>query len=80
MASPLPFVRFSDGWGEHTLELLERFHGEFSDFRREQESVRARLSSLEQHFATVSGDLAQIRHEMDSIRADVSAIRRRLDA
>ena len=65
--------------GQHTLELLKRFHAEFTDFRREQESVRARLSSLEQHYATMSGDLAQIRRELDDIRSDVSQIKRRLD-
>ena len=65
--------------GDHTLELLKRFHAEFTDFRREQESVRARLSSLEQHFGTMTVDLAQIRVEMDGIRDGVSRIRRRLD-
>jgi predicted nucleic acid-binding Zn-ribbon protein len=64
---------------EHTLELLKRFHAEFTDFRREQESMRSRLSSLEQNFATMCGDLAQIRIELDDIREDVSLIRRRLD-
>lgn len=63
----------------HTPELLKRFHAEFSDFRREQESVRARLSSLEQHYATMSGDLAQIRVELDDIRTDISHIKRRLN-
>jgi septation ring formation regulator EzrA len=63
----------------HTLELLRRFYNEFADFRREQESVRARLSSLEQHYATMSGDLARIRVELDDIRSDVSQIKRRLD-
>lgn len=65
--------------GEHTLELLKRFHGEFTDFRREQDSVRMRLSSLEQHFGTMTVDLAQIRVEMDAMRHDISQIRRRLD-
>ena len=64
---------------EHTLELLKRFHSEFTDFRREQESMRGRLSSLELNFATMSGDLAQIRIELDDIRTDVSLIKRRLD-
>jgi predicted nucleic acid-binding Zn-ribbon protein len=64
---------------DHTLELLKRFHSEFTDFRREQESMRGRLSSLEQNFATMSGDLAQIRIELDDIRTDVSLIKRRLD-
>lgn len=63
----------------HTLELLKRFHAEFSDFRREQESVKARLSSIEQHHATMSGEIAQIRIELDDIRSDVSLIKRRLD-
>jgi predicted nucleic acid-binding Zn-ribbon protein len=64
---------------QHTLELLKRFHAEFTDFRREQESMPARLSSLEQHHATMSGDLAQIRIELDDIRSDIKQIRRRLD-
>jgi predicted nucleic acid-binding Zn-ribbon protein len=63
----------------HTLELLKKFHAEFTDFRRDQESARARLSSLEQHYATMSGDLAQIRVELDDIRSDISRIKRRLD-
>ena len=64
---------------QHTLELLKRFHAEFTDFRREQDSMRVRLSSLEQHFATMSGDLAQIRIELDNVRQDVGQIKRRLD-
>jgi hypothetical protein len=64
---------------DHTLELLKRFHGEFGDFRREQESMRMRLSSLEQHFATMTVDLAQIRVEMDGMRGDISHIKRRFD-
>ncbi len=64
---------------DHTLELLKRFHAEFTDFRREQESMRMRLSSLEQHYATMSGDLAQIRIELDDIRGDISQIKRRID-
>lgn len=65
--------------GDLTYELLKRFHSEFADFRREQDSNRARLSSLKQHYATMSGDLAQIRVELDGIRADISRIKRRLD-
>jgi hypothetical protein len=65
--------------GEHTLKLLKRFHAEFTDFRRDQDSVRARLSSLEQHFATMTVDLTQIRVEMDGMRDGISLIRRRLD-
>ncbi len=64
---------------DHTLELLKRFHAEFTDYRREQASARMRLSSLEQHYATMSGDMAQIRIELDDIRADISLIKRRLD-
>jgi predicted nucleic acid-binding Zn-ribbon protein len=64
---------------DHTLELLKRFHAEFTDFRREQESMRMRVSSLEQHYATMSGDLAQIRIELDHIRSDISQIKRRSD-
>ena len=63
----------------HTLELLKRFYSEFTDFRREQASNRMRLSSLEQHYATMSGDMAQIRIELDDIREDISQIKRRLD-
>ncbi len=65
--------------GDLTYELLKKLYAEFADFRREQASVRARLSSLEQHYATMSGDLAQIRVELDDIRSDVSLIKRRLD-
>jgi len=65
--------------GKHTLELLKRFHADFTDFRQEQDSVRARLSSLEQHFGTMTVDLAQIRVEMDGMRNDISLIKRRLD-
>ncbi len=64
---------------DHTLELLKRFHAEFTDFRREQNSMRGRLSSLEQNFVTMAGDLAQVCVELDDIRTDVSLIRRRLD-
>jgi phage shock protein A len=64
---------------DHTLELLKRFHAEFTDFRREQESLRMRVSSLEQHYATMSGDLAQIRLEMDYMRTGITQIKRRLD-
>ena len=63
----------------HTLELLKRFHAEFSDFRREQEGVKARLSSIEQHCATMSGEIAQFRIELGDIRSDVSLIKRRRD-
>ena len=55
------------------------FTRKFTDFRREQETVRARLSSLEQHYATMSGDIAQIRIELDDIRSDISLIKRRID-
>jgi predicted nucleic acid-binding Zn-ribbon protein len=64
---------------DHTLELLKRFHLEFTDFRREQESMRSRLSSIEQHQVAMSGDIAQIRVELDDIRSDISLIKRRLD-
>lgn len=64
---------------DFTYELLKRFHAEFTDFRREQASNRMRLSSLEQHYATMSADLAQIRIKLDDIRADISQIKRRLD-
>ena len=63
----------------HTLELLKKFHAEFTEFRREQESVRGPLSSPEQHYATSAGDLAQIRIELDDIRSDISQIKRRLN-
>jgi septal ring factor EnvC (AmiA/AmiB activator) len=62
-----------------TYELLKRVHADIGELKREVVSNRARLSSLEQHYATMSGDLAQIRIELDDIRSDVSQIRRRLD-
>jgi chromosome segregation ATPase len=62
-----------------TYELLKRVHADLAELKREAVSGRARLSSLEQHYATMSGDLAQIRIELDDIRGDVSQIRRRLD-
>ena len=62
-----------------TYELLKRVHTDISEIKREMASNRARLSSLEQHYATMSGDLAQIRIELDDIRSDVSHIKRRLD-
>jgi predicted nucleic acid-binding Zn-ribbon protein len=62
-----------------TYELLKRVHADLSELKREVVSNRARLSSLEQHYATVSGDLAQIRIELDHIRVDISQIKRRLD-
>ena len=65
--------------GDLTYELLKRLYAEFTDFRKDQASVRARLSSLEQHYSTMAGDLAQIRVELDDIRGDVSMIKRRLD-
>lgn len=68
-----------DDVANHTFELLKRFHDEFMDFRREQASNRMPLSSLEQHYATMSGDLAQIRIELDDIRSDIQHIKRRID-
>ena len=62
-----------------TYELLKRVHADVGELKREMVSNRARLSSIEQHYATVSGDLAQIRVELDDIRADISHIKRRLD-
>ncbi len=64
---------------QRTLELLKLFRAEFTDYRREQESLRMRVSSLDQHYATMAGDLAQIRLELDPIRSDVSQIKRRID-
>lgn len=64
---------------ELTYELLKRVHADVAEMRREVVSNRARLSSLEQHYATMSGDLAQIRIELDDIRSDISLIKRRLD-
>ena len=65
--------------GDHAYELLMRVHEDVADVERELVTNRARLSSLEQHFATMTGDLAQIRSELDDMRADLSHIRRRLD-
>jgi septal ring factor EnvC (AmiA/AmiB activator) len=62
-----------------TYELLKRVQADVAEIKREFSSNRARLSSLEQHYATMSGDLAQIRVELDDIRSDVSQIRRRID-
>ena len=65
--------------GDHAYELLMRVHEDVADVERELVTNRARLSSLDQHFATMTGDLAQIRSELDDMRADLSHIRRRLD-
>jgi hypothetical protein len=54
-----------------TYELLKRVHADVSELKREVVSNRARLSSIEQHYATMSGDL--------DIRSDISQIKRRLD-
>ena len=62
-----------------TYELLKRVHADVADLKRENASIRVRLSSIEQHYATMSGDLAQIRIELDDIRGDVSQIKRRVD-
>ena len=62
-----------------TYELLKRVHADVSEVKRDLASNRARLSSLEQPHATMSGDLAQIRAELDDIRSDISHIKRRLD-
>ena len=64
---------------EHTLELLKRMHGEFAEFRRSLDSLTARASSLEQHVATMMGDIAQIRSELVDVRDDISQIKRRLN-
>ncbi len=62
-----------------TYELLKRVHSDLSELKREMVTNRTRLSSLEQHYATMSGDLAHIRIELDDIRSDISLIRRRID-
>lgn len=41
-----------------TYELLKRVHADLADVKREVVSNRARLPSLEQHYATMSGDRA----------------------
>ena len=64
---------------EHALELLKRMNAQFADFQRQLDSVQARLLSLEQHPATVTGDIAHIRVELTDIRTDVGRIKRRLD-
>jgi predicted nucleic acid-binding Zn-ribbon protein len=69
----------SDDVASLTYELLKRVHADVADLKRDNASIRVRLSSLEQHYATMSGDLAQIRIELDDIRSDVSQIKRRLD-
>lgn len=65
--------------GELTLELLKRLHAEFGDFRRDVASIKMRLSSVEQHQATIAVDIARINVELDQIRGDVGLIKRRLD-
>jgi chromosome segregation ATPase len=62
-----------------TYELLKRVHEDVAEIKRELISNRARLSSLEQHYSIMSGDLAQIRKELDDIRGDISQIKRRTD-
>jgi septal ring factor EnvC (AmiA/AmiB activator) len=62
-----------------TYELMKRLHAEFGEFRRDIASVKMRLTSLEQHQATVAVDIARINLELDQIREDVSRIKRRLD-
>ena len=64
---------------ELTYELPKKLDAEFADFRRDQASMKMRLSSLEQHVATMSVDIARINVELDEIRGDVSLIKRRLD-
>jgi hypothetical protein len=64
---------------ELTYELLKKLHGEFSDFRRDVASIKMRLSSVEQHHATMAVDIARINLELDEIRSDVGLIKRRLD-
>ena len=64
---------------EHALELFKRMNAQFADSQRQLDSVPARLSSLEQHHATVTGDIAHIRVELTDIRTDVERIKRRLD-
>jgi len=62
-----------------TYELLKRVHADLAEVKRELVSNRARLSSLEQHHAAMSGDMAHIRVELDEMRSDISQIKRRLD-
>ncbi|MDP5278827.1 hypothetical protein Q9Q95_07820 [Sphingomonas sp. DG1-23] len=64
---------------ELTFELLKRLHAEFGEFRRDLASVKMRLSSVEQHQATMAVDIARINAELDEIRGDVALIKRRLD-
>ena len=65
--------------GELTYELLKPMHAEFGEFRRDLASIKMRLGSVEQHQATLAGDVARINVELDTIREDVSRIKRRLD-
>jgi predicted nucleic acid-binding Zn-ribbon protein len=62
-----------------TYELMKRLHAEFGEFRRDLVSLKMRLSSVEQHQATMAIDVARINAELDEIRGDVSLIKRRLD-
>jgi chromosome segregation ATPase len=69
----------SDDVASLTYELLKRVHADVADLKRDDAGIRVRLSSIEQHHATMSGDLAQIRIKLDDIRSDVSQIKHRLD-
>jgi len=71
-------ARMSDT-ADLTYELMKRLHAEFGEFRRDIASMKMRLTSLEQHQATVAVDIARINLELDQIREDVSRIKRRLD-
>ena len=64
---------------EMTYELLKRVHADVGELKREVVSVKHRLSSLEQHQATLAGDVARINSELDDIRVDISLIKKRLD-
>jgi TolA-binding protein len=65
--------------GDHTLELLKRFHSEFTDFRREQLSQGLRLATIEQHLAANQIEIARLSGDMAHVKEDIGTIKRRLD-
>jgi DNA anti-recombination protein RmuC len=64
---------------ELTYELLKRLHDEFAEFRRELSSIKQRLGSIEQNYATMAADIARINVKLDDIRAGIIHIKTRLD-
>ncbi|MFL6843604.1 MAG: hypothetical protein ACJ8ER_01845 [Allosphingosinicella sp.] len=65
--------------GERTLELLKRFHSEFTDFRREQLSQGIRLASIEKHLAASQVEIARLSSDIAYVKQDIALIKMRLD-